>query len=55
LTNGENKWKAELVRRGSARQGGTVGTVAAWINRRNNPLWYEPFSMAETATPRTVP
>src|SRR5215813_7442766 len=52
LTNGENKWKAELIRRGSARQG---GTVAAWINRRNNWLWYEPFSMAETATPRTVP
>jgi len=52
LKAGEEAWRTELeVFRGDRFK----GTVAAWINRRNDPLWYEPFSMAASPTPRTAP
>ncbi len=49
LTTGEGTWKTELQNRGTTRSG---GTVQAWINRRNDKLWYEPFSMAQAPTKR---
>ncbi len=54
LENGEKKWVAALIKRGSNRQG---GTWQAWVNRKQNSLWYQPFSMTKTAwcKPRLAP
>ncbi|MCI0400219.1 MAG: hypothetical protein L0Z68_02790 [Gammaproteobacteria bacterium] len=52
LKAGEEEWKAELeVFRGDRFK----GTIGAWVNRRNDPLWYEPFSMAAAPNPRSAP
>jgi len=52
LKEGEEEWRAELeVFRGDRFK----GTVRAWVTRRNDPKWFEPFSMEMEPIARSAP